>query len=419
MKQTTVHALDACLPACCCAGTVHALRFEELQQRYAHLPPNALQQLLSQLLERRRAEAPQPAARGLTSLLEPSALSVLSGASSLAAASGKGCPPAWLRPGRLLPSDPHRLLLVRQAGLLRSAQHPAAIQPPPAYARQLAHALTVRGHRYAVYCLAYDRTGRYLVTGSDDRLVKVGMPLLICQQVGGRQPARQEDGLLRGGGRCRVCRHQKGSPAGRPPQGVPLVPCVPAVQGTTGPARGQAVSTTICIHLPTPPAPPPKKKKKRKKNKKNTIHTHTHHHPPRRCGPPPRAFCRPHAGGTTPKSPTCPSLPTTTWLPPPPWTAQSACGSSRWVQACACQEDVTFGGAPAGEGAAGRGQPWPARGACRQHGDASCVGPVVLPMFVGPEPFIGSPCQCHMCLSVPCALCRSTAAGLACRCQCW
>ena len=143
--------------------------FPELQRRYAHLPPDALQQLLSQLLERRRGEAPQPAARGLTSLLEPAALSVLSGGSS----STHKPPPAWLRPGAALPSQVHRLLLLRQAGLLRSAQHPVTLQPPEELGRALQHQLTVRGHRFAVYCVSYDRSGRYIVTGSDDRLVKV------------------------------------------------------------------------------------------------------------------------------------------------------------------------------------------------------------------------------------------------------
>jgi len=30
----------------------------------------------------------------------------------------------------------------------------------------------VRGHRAAVYCIAFDRAGRRVMTGSDDRLVK-------------------------------------------------------------------------------------------------------------------------------------------------------------------------------------------------------------------------------------------------------
>lgn len=152
------------------AGAQHPLSLSELQQRYAHLPSDALHQLLSHLLERRQQEAPQPAARGLTSLLEGGALGVLSGGPAAATLPPL---PAWLRPARALPSQPHRLLLLRQCGLLRSAQHPAMVVPPAEYGRQLAHQLTVRGHRYAVYCVTYDRTGRYIVTGSDDRLVKV------------------------------------------------------------------------------------------------------------------------------------------------------------------------------------------------------------------------------------------------------
>lgn len=253
--------------------------FAELQQRYAHLPPNALQLLLSQLLERRRAEAPQPAARGLTSLLEPAALSVLG--DGVPASGSEPAPatsqPAWLRPGRLLLSDPHRLLLLRQAGLLRSAQHPGAIQPPEAYARQLAHALTVRGHRFAVYCLAYDRTGRYLITGSDDRLVKVGCPGLA---------------RLAGGRRChRDVRHS----AGRGHWGFDAPPA---------PRHAHAPSQARRAPLA----------------------------PPRRCGPPPPACCRRHVGVTTRRSPTWRSPPTTPCWPRPPWTAPCASGSCRWVQ---------------------------------------------------------------------------------------
>lgn len=99
---------------------------------------------------------------------------MLSGAAAPAAA-GPPPPPAWLRPAHLLASQPHRLLLLRQGGLLRSAQHPLTVQPGDEYGRQLQHHLTVRGHRFAVYCVTYDRSGRYLITGSDDRLVKVDL----------------------------------------------------------------------------------------------------------------------------------------------------------------------------------------------------------------------------------------------------
>lgn len=155
------------------AGAQHALSLPELQRRYAHLPPDALRQLLAQLLDRRRSEAPQPAARGLTSLLEGGALRVLS--------LGPGAPPppppppAWLRPGGPPPSQAHRLLLLRAGGLGvgGSGTHAAGVCPPAEAARALQHHLTVRGHRFAVYCVAYDRCGRFAITGSDDRLVKV------------------------------------------------------------------------------------------------------------------------------------------------------------------------------------------------------------------------------------------------------
>ena len=43
------------------------------------------------------------------------------------------------------------------------------------------HHKTVRGHKLAVYCIAFDRAGRHIITGSDDRLVKV------CQSMLGHQ----------------------------------------------------------------------------------------------------------------------------------------------------------------------------------------------------------------------------------------
>lgn len=40
-------------------------------------------------------------------------------------------------------------------------------------ARKMQHHKTIRGHKLAVYCIAFDRAGRNIITGSDDRLVKV------------------------------------------------------------------------------------------------------------------------------------------------------------------------------------------------------------------------------------------------------
>ena len=49
----------------------------------------------------------------------------------------------------------------------------SAIAPPLRVAASLRHAATVRGHRYAIYCLAWSPDGQTLITGSDDGLVKL------------------------------------------------------------------------------------------------------------------------------------------------------------------------------------------------------------------------------------------------------
>ena len=80
-------------------------------------------------------------------------------------------PPAWLR-------APHagtgalQTLRLREAGWSAAAKSPRVLAPPPLLAGALAHQRTVRGHRAAVYCIAFDRAGRRVMTGSDDRLVK-------------------------------------------------------------------------------------------------------------------------------------------------------------------------------------------------------------------------------------------------------
>jgi len=58
-------------------------------------------------------------------------------------------------------------------------RRPAAVRAhgslltPSLLCARLAHQRTFRGHRSAVYCIVYDKAGRYIVTGSDDRLVKI------------------------------------------------------------------------------------------------------------------------------------------------------------------------------------------------------------------------------------------------------
>lgn len=80
-------------------------------------------------------------------------------------------PPAWLRAPHAGAGALHTLRL-REAGWSAAAKSPRVLAPPPLLAGALAHQRTVRGHRAAVYCIAFDRAGRRVMTGSDDRLVK-------------------------------------------------------------------------------------------------------------------------------------------------------------------------------------------------------------------------------------------------------
>jgi hypothetical protein len=78
-------------------------------------------------------------------------------------------PPLALRAPFLAAPLPARLLLA-EAGAARGR-----LAPPPGFvAGRMAHHATVRGHRLAVYCAVFDRRGRYVITGADDCLVKVG-----------------------------------------------------------------------------------------------------------------------------------------------------------------------------------------------------------------------------------------------------
>ncbi|XP_038703173.1 bromodomain and WD repeat-containing protein 3 isoform X2 [Tripterygium wilfordii] len=59
----------------------------------------------------------------------------------------------------------------RRAPSIRSACY--AIAKPSTMFQRMQNMKKLRGHRDSVYCAIFDRTGRYVITGSDDRLVKI------------------------------------------------------------------------------------------------------------------------------------------------------------------------------------------------------------------------------------------------------
>ena len=89
-----------------------------------------------------------------------------------AAAAPKLLLPPYERPPYTTSSVLHRV------GLRTLHDHPALrsgrrMLPAEGLARKLCHHQTTRGHQFAVYCVSFDKSGRYLATGSDDMYVKV------------------------------------------------------------------------------------------------------------------------------------------------------------------------------------------------------------------------------------------------------
>jgi PH-interacting protein len=66
-----------------------------------------------------------------------------------------------------------------RAPSILSACH--AIAKPSTMVQKMQNIKKLRGHRNAVYCAIFDRSGRYVITGSDDRLVKIwSMETALC-----------------------------------------------------------------------------------------------------------------------------------------------------------------------------------------------------------------------------------------------
>ena len=168
-------------------GARHPAHYERLQGRYAHLPPQALRQALQEFLVYRRSQSQDVSRRSITSILDPF---ILPGPSSLPSLPGFAArPPLWSLPpfstknnGLGLPRP--QLTMLREMGIAANSGLGGQVyMAAPSYVDLLDHQYTVRGHSTVAYCVVFDKTGCHLITGSDDRLVKVwavGTGLLKC-----------------------------------------------------------------------------------------------------------------------------------------------------------------------------------------------------------------------------------------------
>ncbi|XP_011100778.1 bromodomain and WD repeat-containing protein 3-like [Sesamum indicum] len=166
-------------------GISFPLSYNKLVERHPHVEKDHLVKLLKQLML--GATAPS---RGLTggNVLNAATVPTLLGTGSFSLLASDQNerdhkdrhPPRYMRwPHRL--ADQVRGLSLREIGGGFSRHHRApstraacyAIAKPSTMVQKMQNIKRVRGHRNAVYCAIFDRSGRYVITGSDDRLVKI------------------------------------------------------------------------------------------------------------------------------------------------------------------------------------------------------------------------------------------------------
>ncbi|KAH7296782.1 hypothetical protein KP509_26G038600 [Ceratopteris richardii] len=151
------------------------LSYAELLERFSFIEKSHLVRLLEELLNRNAVyfsnfDAKNPTASDACTLLGTGSISLLN--------NNPGTP--QIRCLRNRAGQVHGLTLRElSGGLPRHRQAPAIraasyeILQPSVLVNRIQKIKTFRGHRNAVYCAIFDKSGEYIITGSDDRLVKI------------------------------------------------------------------------------------------------------------------------------------------------------------------------------------------------------------------------------------------------------
>lgn len=172
-------------------GVSFPLTYENLLHRYPHIANDHLVRLLKQLM----LHCPRPSlgmsygpnAADVPTLLGTGSFSLLCNDKNEVKKQAKLLP-SYLRWPHKQIDQVHGLhLRAIGGGFARhhraSSIHAAcnAIAKPSTMVQRMQNITRLRGHRNAVYCAIFDRSGRYVITGSDDRLVKIwSMETAFC-----------------------------------------------------------------------------------------------------------------------------------------------------------------------------------------------------------------------------------------------
>ncbi|XP_074133377.1 bromodomain and WD repeat-containing protein 3 isoform X3 [Sminthopsis crassicaudata] len=157
-------------------GREHQRSFEDLVTANAHIPPDYLLKICERIGPLLDREIPQ-SVPGVQTLLGVGRQSLLRAAKDCKSAPWKGSAFAALHCGRPpeLPADYTRapnVVTITSARQLTGCGRFSHIFPSSSYQQMKMHK-RILGHLSSVYCVAFDRSGRRIFTGSDDCLVKI------------------------------------------------------------------------------------------------------------------------------------------------------------------------------------------------------------------------------------------------------
>ncbi|RYR12794.1 hypothetical protein Ahy_B04g070147 isoform C [Arachis hypogaea] len=165
-------------------GLSFSLTYDKLLERYPHIEKDHLVKLLKQLLlntaspSLRMSSGNAPNAADVPTLLGKGSFSLLSYDNDKINEVKR--PPPHMRWPHMKANQVHGLNLREiGGGFPRHHRAPSiraacyAIAKPSTMVQKMQNIKRIRGHRNAVYCAILDRSGRYVITGSDDRLVKI------------------------------------------------------------------------------------------------------------------------------------------------------------------------------------------------------------------------------------------------------
>ncbi|MCO5594412.1 hypothetical protein L7F22_048442 [Adiantum nelumboides] len=151
------------------------LSYSQLLERFSFIEKTHLVKLLEEMFNRNATwrsnfDAKYPTAADASTLLGAGSVSLLN--------NGSGTP--QLKCLRSRAGQVYGLTLRELGGGLARHQRAPAIRAasyeilqPSVLVNRIQKVKTFRGHRNAVYCAIFDKSGEYIITGSDDRLVKV------------------------------------------------------------------------------------------------------------------------------------------------------------------------------------------------------------------------------------------------------